>query len=630
MADVGTVGPEIPREVVLAELERVLSSESFVNASRLGAFLGHVVREALDGNADNLKEYQLGVDVFGRQESYDTRNDPVVRVGARQLRFKLGEYYRDFGQSDPVIISLPKGRYVPHFELRETLAVSTPVADPVSESAIPAAPEIPVRRPLHLRAALAVSVIALAAAGALASRYRLAPAAASPSVAILPFKNLSPDPSNQYFAEGLAEELTNELAHIPGLRVLARSSVNAVAQKTSDIREIGRQLGITDVVEGSIQRSGDRVIIVAHVERVSDGALVWSNRFDRQTSDLLKVQTEIASGIANSLNAARLPAPTHMGNQKAQEAVWKGEFELAVGADLDSLNRAEAEFRRAIEIDPGYGAAYGMLGIVKYNRAMFTDSHNIPSESRSEIESLSRTALRLDPHLVAARAMLASLALQFDWDWKGAEQEYREALAAGPNPTVSVQYAMLLCFEGRFAEADQQLRNAQDQDPVGNSTLYQTALVRLLEGRFAESREVSQRLAVIAPASLVPASMIASAYLDEHKPDLAAPYAQKAIGSQAISTMKAELEVRYGHRDEALRIVRSYEDQYPNAKVHRSGVAIVYAALNDEPNTIKWLNRAADDHEMSALNAGVLPVYKPMRKSDGFQAFLRRIRLEAN
>jgi Tfp pilus assembly protein PilF len=271
-----------------------------------------------------------------------------------------------------------------------------------------------------------------------------------------------------------------------------------------------------------------------------------------------------------------------------------------------------------------------MLGIVQYNRAVFADSRKLPSESRKEIESLSRTALRLDPHLVGARALLASLALQFDWDWKGAEQEYREALAGGPNATVSVQYAMLLCFEGRFAEADQQLRNAQSQDPVGYSTLYQTALIRLLQGRFAESREVSQRLAVLAPASLVPAGMIANAYLDEHKPDLAAPYVQKVIGNQAISTMKAELEVRYGHPEEALRIIRSYEDQYPNPKVRRSGVAIVYAALNDEPNTIKWLNRAADDHEMSALNAGILPVYQPMRRSDGFRAFLRRIHLDAN
>jgi TolB-like protein/Tfp pilus assembly protein PilF len=625
MSDVaGTIEPQISREMVLVELEKILSSGAFINTNRLGVFLGHVVRQTLDGNAENLKEYQIGLDVFGRQESYDTRTDPVVRVGARQLRFKLDEYYREFGESDPVVISLPKGRYVPRFELRKIPPVPLPEPIPAPPAAVP---EIETRPGYRSVAMIAVGILGIAAMVVLLTRSKPVPAAAGRSIAVLPFKNLSNDPSNQYFADGLVEEITNELTHIPGLRVIARSSVASAGQKSSDIHEIGRQLGIADVVEGTIERSGDRIKIVAHLQQVSDGALIWSNAYDRQASDLLNVQGEIASGIAHSLNAAGLPVAARVPDQKAQDAVWRGEFDL-VQANPEALNHAEADFRKAVDIDPEYGAPYALLAIVKYNRALFSDSHNIPAANREEIESLARTALRLDPRLAAARGLLASLALQFDWDWKGAEQEYRQALAAAPDPNVANQYSMLLCFENRFAEADQQLHHAQEQDPIGEPTLYQMALVRLLEGRFSESREISQRLAEIAPQSTVPISMMANCYLNEHKPDLAAPLVKKLSERQPVSTIQAALEVQYGQRAEALRLIQPYEDQYPNTKVQRTAVAVIYAALKDEPNTVKWLNRAADDHEMSVLNAGVLPVYAPIRKSNGFQALLKRIGLQ--
>lgn len=618
MADVaGTIEPKIPREMVLAELERVLSSNAFINTNRLGAFLGHVVRQTLDGNAENLKEYQLGLDVFGRQESYDTRTDPVVRVGARQLRFKLEEYYREFGQSDPVIISLPKGRYVPRFELREISPVVSPEL-PLP----PSPPQVEIAPPNRTRQIflMIAGIVFVAVVVFLLSKYK--PIASAHSVAVLPFKNLSADPANQYFTEGLAEEITNELTHIPGLRVIARSSVTSAGQKTSDIREIGRQLGITDVVEGSVERIGENIKIVAHVQRVSDGALIWSNTFDPQAADPFKVQTEIASGIARSLNMASLPAPAHAPNREAQEAEWKGEFELTQ-MSMESLSKAESEARKAIAIDPGFGAPYALLAVIKYNRAIF----NMPAADRGEIETLARKALSLDPQLFIARGMLASLALQFDWDWKGAEQQYQQALAAGPDATVSYQYAMLLCFQGRFAETDEQLRRAQERDPIGEATLHSVALIRLLEGRFAESREISQRLLLLAPESVVPAGLIASSYLDEHKPDQAAPFVKKVVAKQSASTMQAALEVQYGQRDEALRLIQPYETQYPDTKVPRTAVAGIYAALRDEPNTLKWLNRAADDHEFAVLNVGVLPVYAPLRKSDRFQVLLKRLGL---
>ncbi len=381
-------------------------------------------------------------------------------------------------------------------------------------------------------------------------------------------------------------------------------------------------------MEGSVDRSENRIRIGAQLRRVSDGALLWSSTYDRQAADLWKLQTEIASALARSLHVAGPPAAAHTPKPEAEDAVWKGEFDL-MQISPESLAGAEAEFRKAMAIDPDFGAAYAFLAVVKYDRALVTDSQNVSVADRGEIESLLRNALRLDPRLAPARALLATLALQFDWDWKGAERDYREALAAGSNANAATQYAMLLCFQGRFTEADRQLRDAQQEDPIGEPMMYQRALIRLLEGRFAESREVARRLELLAPASLVPASLIASSYLNEHRPDLAAPFVKKLVDRRPVSTLQAALEVQYGHREEALRLIRPFEEQYPNTKVPRTAVAAIYAALKDAPNTVKWLNRAADEHEITVLNAGVLPVYAPVRNSGAFQALLARIGLAA-
>ena len=607
---------DLSPEMVLAELEKILSSAAFVNTNRLGAFLRFVVTQTIQGNADALKEYHLGLEVFGRPESYDPRQDPVVRVGARQLRFKLEEYYREFGATDDIIISLPKGRYVPKFDRREI-----PEAVPEPSRAPTAAP--PRRWGLLLVAAIAVIIFA----GVAYVRSRLSAISESRSIAVLPFKNIA-DPANQYFADGFTDELTAELARIHGFRVIARSSVSAASEKITDIRQIGRELGVANVLEGTVQHSGDRVKIVARMERVSDGAIEWSNSFDRRSGESTAIQIEITQAIGRQLNAAVLPEHGYVPTPEAHDEVLKGIFELSKATDETSLASAEADFERAIRLDPSFADAYSMLGVAKFDRAVVRQSLALNPGEKKEIEDLAHKALKLDPRLPEARALLATLAMQFDWDWKGAEREFKESIDQVNDANVLQQYAFLLCFEGRFAEADEMIRRSEDLDPISPTTFHNQDIILSLEGRYREAREIAQRTATLSPSSLDPLFSLSLSYLNEKKPDQALPYIRKIEERQPAPLMEAGLEAVEGHREKALEMLQPFEEKYPDIKVAPSGIAAVYARLGDAADTAKWLQRAADAHEGTVLNSAVAPVYASVRKSPEFQALLKRIGLD--
>src|ERR1017187_1922603 len=361
----GSVEVPIPADLVTRELESILASKTFLNTARLSRFLRYVVERTLQGRVGDLKEYSLGLEGFGRDGSYNPRTDPVVRVEARQLRFKLAEYYAGPGQADEIVISLPKGGYAAQFERR---VVGLPVVGELAAKMPDESgrePKMLPGRPRRWRTRKAFLAVACVAAGA-AVVYSLVARPwedAPPSIAILPFANLSAEPSNQYFSDGLTDEITDELSHIKTIRVIARSSAFQFKGKNLDIRDVGRQLNVATVLEGSVERYGDRVKIVAHLERVSDRSYFWSNTYERQASDVYTVQSELAAAIAANLKAGAVPAPRGhtVRDGEAYDAFLRGSFELEEQT-TESINRAEQYFKRAIERDPEYAAAYTGLG----------------------------------------------------------------------------------------------------------------------------------------------------------------------------------------------------------------------------------------------------------------------------
>ena len=284
----------IPRDAVLAALDKVVASAAFGKAERPARFLRHLVETALRGEVYLLKESVLGMDVFDRPASWDPRLDPIVRQEAARLRKRLARYQETAGAEVDVRIELPVGSYVPLFRRTAAELVTPPIETPRAGQA----PTRAGRSWLYVAAAI------FCVSAALIAWRAVSPHEFSTSIVVLPFANLTGNPADQYFSDGLTDEITDSLARLKALRVIARSSAFRFAGKKVDVREIGRLLNVTNVLEGSIERSGNRVKIIAHLERVPDGSLLWSNTYERRTSDLFAVQSELAAGIAGGLRVA--------------------------------------------------------------------------------------------------------------------------------------------------------------------------------------------------------------------------------------------------------------------------------------------------------------------------------------
>jgi len=618
----------IAESAILAELDRIVSSNGFSRAERPARFLRHLVESTLGGQSHLLKEIVLGIDCFARPSSWDPRLDPVVRQEASRLRKRLAKYYADSAASPEVRIELPVGSYVPVFRPIAS-PVESPHADTLSVgqlSAIQASGEIPAARPRKL---FYVGTSGVVIAALVISWLFISPWSAPTSIAVLPFTYLSADPTGQYFSEGLTDQITDSLSRLKTMRVIARSSAFKFKGRNVDVRQVGRELNVESVLEGSVERSGDRVRVVVRLERVSDGTHLWSNTYERTTNDLFSLEPELAKGIAASLKLKGDPAaPKHTPTPEAYDANLRGRYELQK-ATTDSLARAETEYQHAIDLDPGYADAYAGLATAKYNRFSARGSTYQTEEERNSIEGLFRKALGLDSGLAGARALQAGLAMQYRWDWDGAERELKIATAGGANSTAEGYYAFLLVFRGRFSEADEHLRRMVALDPFATATLNNLALARNLEGRYAQTREAAQRILAVYPNILAPQQFIGLTYIEEGHPDLALPLFQSLKPQlPQIVLYEAMAFAKAGDRHQALKLIDSFERKYPATDIPMQWLALVYAFMGDESNTMKWLERSADRHEFQAMNVAVHPVYASMRNSVRFSALKKRMGLE--
>lgn len=601
-----------------AQLARILDSAQFRKSPRLQTFLRFIVSLTLAGKAEEIKESTIAAEVFGRE---DTADDSIVRSAARRLRTRLDEYYQQSGPADPVRIELPVGTYVPVFRTQAEIQAASIQAGAIEDVA---------GRRSRIRFYVAGGLaLALCIAFAVLARRVFSVHQSQVSIAVLPFTNLTADPANQYFSDGLTDEVIDSLARFKTLRVTGRSSAFQFKARTIDIREVGRLLHVDNVLEGSVERSGDRIRVIAHLERVSDGSNVWSNTYERRTSDLFAVQSELAAGIAASLNAsAAVPATKHIPQPEAHELAIKARYDMQQ-MTTDSLLRAEREYQQAIDSDPEYAAAYLGLASAKYDQFVARGSAYQTEAERKSAQQLFRKALELDPDLPTAHAMLAALAMQYDWNWNGAERQLQLAVAGPPSASAESFYAFFLIFRGRFAEADQHLRRMRDLDPFSTATMNNLVVTRNLEGRFAEARENAQRMAAQYPKMFAPQLMIGMGYIAEGNPNLALPiFEQLKQRFPQAPMFEAMAHARAGQREEALKLIRPFEEKYQTSGASMEWFALVYAFLGDEANTVKWLNRSADLHEWQVLNIAVNPAYAQMEKSPGFVALKKRIGLE--
>ena len=611
-----------PSEQSIREaLRKLSSSPRFASSERLCRFLRFTVEETLAGKTDQLKETIVGAEVFGRKPDYDPRLDAVVRIEAVKLRARLKEYYDNEGRNDPVRIDLPKGGYVPVFLPQASVdapVVATPVA-PRSRAWI---------------ALLALVVLAAVGLFWLVESRRPVPVAEVPSIAVLPFVDLSEAKDQEYFCDGMTEEIIDALARVRGFHVAARSSAFAFKNKQQDIREIGRKLNVGAVLEGSVRKSGNRLRVTAQLNNVTDGYHLWSETYEREMKDIFALQDEISRAIVSTLRVqlgetgkAPLVTPS-TGNLDAYNLYLQARY-LHSKWQLEPMRQSLSLFQQAIAQDPGFAPAYAGLAS-SYTWLGFFRAR--PRDVMPGAKEAAQKALSIDSQLAAAHISLGDVKAVYDWDWESSRREFETALQINPDDAgAHFSHSLLyLAPLGRIDEAIQEMQRARDLDPL--NVVFHTYLGMLFYfgGRYEEAVTQLRNTLAMAPDFAEVHNTLFRVYLEQHKLGEARAELDRShalMGQKVPGLADAQLAVAEGHTEIARQLLAACERASAREYVSLASIACVHTALGDKDGAFRYLDRAFEERDGMLAYAKIFPAFAPLRSDPRFTALLRRINL---
>jgi TolB-like protein/Tfp pilus assembly protein PilF len=590
------VGTQPPQRI-RTELDKILSSSTFASAERMRGFLTFVVEHTLSSSGEPLKEIIIGMELYSSREDFDPRISAAVRVDASRLRGKLREYYVQEGAADPVVIELPRGSYTPVF--RDNPARADSVA-----SASPTEPAV--------------------AARSIGDR----------SIVVLPFSNLSPEPED-YFSDGLTEEIIHALSSVPGIRVVARASAFSLRHRHSDVREVGRALNVSFVLEGSVRRSKRALRVTAQLASTSDGYQLWSRRWDRQVDDVFAVQDEIAEAIAAALQVSgaagrhRAPATAHTGSFEAYEWYLRGRHHLNRQTP-ESLHRAVDCFQEAVSRDPQQAAAFTGIAFAQLYLGLF--AMEAPLTTLPKARDAAARAFEIDEREGDALSVLACIKAMFDWDWSGAEALFRQALQIHPQSGIAKNLcaAFLLLPLARFEEALALLDEAKRTDPVSLLISSNQSAALLMARRNAEAEAECRRALELNTdfwRALVGLGRCHEA--NGRFQDAIACYEQARVLSDEVPTSIGALGRVYaltGRTKEARRLLQELDALAAHRYVSAYGRVLIHLGLGDG-KVFEWLDRSCDERAGWLMYLATDPRFDSLREDRRFQAVLERLRL---
>jgi len=589
-------------------LERILSSPAFSAAGRRVRLLRFLVNRSLAGDAAALKESVIAVEVFDRAPDYDPKLDSAVRVEMGRLRSRLIEYYAQAGQRDPVRIEIPKGSYQPVFVFERPAADVSPAAAPAID---------PKEERAWKTAAAVAAAVALCLAAVAIWRLGARPSAIPASIAVLPFLNLSGDSAKEYLGESLADELTGVLAEAKDLRVVARTSAFQFKDQGADIRRIGSVLGARAVLEGSLAQQAGQFRIVVQLIRAADGYHLWSHAYDARPDDLQRVEIEIARAVERTLlpdqGASQPPEPIATASPEAHDLYLRARYYLAVRTP-EALRTSIKLARQAIEKDPSYPLPYETIATAEW--ILGTLAAEYPQVAVAQAMEALDKAIALNPRYGDAHALRAGILYNRDWDWPRAEEEFRLALRLG-SPAAHSQYGWGLATRGRFREAQDHLRIAEELDPLGAGPLQNRAGAYYMAHNYPEARRVLGRWLELDPKALYALLLLSSVDLNDHNCAAAQADGRKMVGlyPQLPLTQGTLLLVnaRCG-QPEAARQFLALVEKTGAPGIQRVYIAWLYAAFHDADHEIEWLRKAAGDHEAQLLWLKFDPNFEEFRR----------------
>lgn len=597
-----------PRQAVEAQLGRILESPVFAKSDRMSRFLRFIVEQTLDGRGGDLKEYSIALAVFDKDDSFDPRIDPTVRSEARRLRAKLADYYALAGPDDRVRIELPKGAYAPLFE-----------------NVAPAAVKPRTLRRRHI--ALAAGAIGLVAVAAVAWwLLALKPHPGSRRIAVLPFENLSSDPANEYFSDGLTEEVLNSLANVPEFKVVARTSAFQFKGKHEDIRSIGKKLNVDVVLEGTVRKDGGRIRITPQLINAADGYHMWSNEYDREWKDLFAVQREIATDIVGVLGAKLGHAPPHPVDSDTYALYLEARYQFNKWTP-GGMQRAIELFDQTIARDPKYAPAYAGLAASYGLLTAFGSNAVPPDQSRARAKAAALKAIELDPASPDGWVNLGPK-LAEEFDWPGAERAFHKGLDLGPNsPDAHAFYAELyLTPMGRLSEALRESQAAAALDPISPYALVGVARRYYFLHQYDSAVAWFQKALDLDARFNLAMGGLVNAYVSKGDPAAARQFLESSKQSwnpRALALQWAKVYSSEGNRDGTMRALAEGSPGTGAA----CEVAGAYAALGDQEEALGWLDRAVDARSACFQWIPVDPRYDRLHSTAEFAALLRKMRL---
>jgi serine/threonine protein kinase/tetratricopeptide (TPR) repeat protein len=448
---------------------------------------------------------------------------------------------------------------------------------------------------------------ALQAATSGVSAPATAPSRKTPSIAVLPFANMSRDADDEYFSDGLAEEIINALTHVGGLKVIARTSAFSFKGKNEDIRRIAEALGVTNILEGSVRRAGNRVRVTAQLIAAADGSHLWSERYDRELEDVFAIQDEIASAITGALQVTLVAEPAalrrYTPNLAAYEAYLKGHHYMFKFTP-ESVARAKAAYQQAIALDPNFALAH--VGQGDYFLAL-ADLGLMPAkEAMPLVREHARIALDIDPSLAEAQAMLGIVAGVYDYDWKEAERRFQRAMAHAPvSPQVRLWYvAFFLISIGRSLEAASEVQDILRGDPLNIVYHWNLAGALLAAGKDSEGSAELRHILELDENFWYASLMLGIFHALQGALDEALGYAQRAYATAPFAPqilgLLAGVLIRTGdaaQAEEMLQRLRPGE-----AYKAPAGLAIFYLVCGEIDQVTHWIGKAIEQRDPMILH----------------------------
>ena len=581
-------------EAIREHLSHILESALFAKSGRLNRFLEFTVQECLRGRKEQIGEYAIGLEVYDRTSSFDPRTDSIVRVEAGRLRSKLRDYYEGEGKDSKIRIEFPKGSYVPTFR----------------NLALPAQDDA---RSTPREGGRALSTIA-----------------------VLPFRDLSPAHDQEYFGDGIAEELMFALSRLRHIRVVSQTSVFAFKGARDDVREIGEKLGVEALLEGSVRKHDVKLRIAVQLVSTLDGFHIWSQVYDLNVQDVFKVQEDIAYSVVKALTAQLLAPPNQelskssTASVAAYNAYLKGRFFWNRQSE-EGLRKAIVEFERAISEDPEFARAH--VGLSDCYRLLEFWGVEPPDTALPRARETALRALELDPALAEANVTLAALKAVYDWEWVIAETQFKRVIELAPHYPVAHQAYATMCLtpQRRFEEAISELHLALDLDPLA---LWVNAQLGML---FFLNRDYDQALA----------QLHTTLEVDDHfslaHMFLGGVYSQQGKLAEALQALQEARKhggdtprilgwLGYvngvmGRRPQALDIVATLEEVSQSKYVSPVDFAKIYLGIGDFDQVLACLDEAADQRCSRVTWAVVDPRFDPIRTSTRFASLRSRMNL---